>query len=806
MEGFRKTQANTMKNRKRIVISTLGLVLLAVLTVTRWFLGDDAWIKGKVEDTVSEMTGRSLTIDGAFELDWSFSPVLKAENVHFANPSWAVNQDLAKLANLEVSIGLFSLLKDQIEVHYITINGLVVALEERESGENSWEILSGQKDPDPESDVPPAELPVSIGRFTLADFSLFYEAPDRAVPLDFHLAKLELTQKVDQQIQFTTDGQFGGEQFALAGNLGPLNELVAGGKTSHDIRLTLGEIALQSQGSIEQSSTLSGANIKLAFSGPEFEWLLTQLALPLFSHGDFDFRLDLKTEGEQTRLDLDGDLGSLQAYAKGNLNDLDGTAELTADVTGEDLGGLLEIVGVPGIPRNPFSLKVVMGHAPGMYQVQTLVLESADRSISVSGQMGDWPGLIGTALSLEVKVPSLQPIGELLDYSLPDESLRLSMKLQGTPKTFQAEQLEIKLGPSDLSGEISVDLEGKPRINGVFESNYLDLAWLQKADEGENTGEQAAEKSKQTYLIPDSPVTLPRIDFANSDIEITLNKIDLPHQALHDIHIRSRVTDGNLYLDPFQARGEDGGVLSGSLAVEQKAGNDITSVALSLIGDDVRFGLGTVEGQDPETIRSTDIFADLRGAGTTYRDLARSLDGRIEVVQGPGLTGNSGLSLIFGNFIGELFNMLNPFAKTEKFTVNECAVAIVNVESGMVTVEPVISQTDKMTLVAKGEVDLHTENILLSFNTKLRKGIGISASMVVNPFVSVTGTLLKPVVGLDPSAMAVKGTVAVATVGISLLVKSLADRYLSSKDPCGDALKKSREQLESTGKKRKSDH
>ena len=108
-----------------------------------------------------------------------------------------------------------------------------------------------------------------------------------------------------------------------------------------------------------------------------------------------------------------------------------------------------------------------------------------------------------------------------------------------------------------------------------------------------------------------------------------------------------------------------------------------------------------------------------------------------------------------------------------------------------------------MTIVAKGVVDLHTEEIQFTFNTKLRKGIGVSASMVVNPFVSVTGTLLSPHIGLDPEAVVVKGTVAVATLGISLLVKSLADRFLSSKDPCGDALEQSRKQLESSGEKGK---
>jgi len=220
-------------------------------------------------------------------------------------------------------------------------------------------------------------------------------------------------------------------------------------------------------------------------------------------------------------------------------------------------------------------------------------------------------------------------------------------------------------------------------------------------------------------------------------------------------------------------------------------------------GSNIRLGFGAAEGQDPDTLRESDIVASLRGSGVTYHDLAGSLNGRVEVVQGPGLTENAGLGLFFGDFLGELLEMLNPFSKTEKFTKNECAVIVVNVESGLVTVDPFVSNTDKMTIVSDGVIDLNTENIQFTFHTKMRKGLGISASMVVNPFVGITGTLLSPVIGLDPAAVAVKGTVAVATLGISLLARSLSDRFLSSKDPCGDALKTSREQLEQSEKKEK---
>jgi len=1148
-----------MKSRKRIIITSLGLLLLVVSITAWWYLANDAWIKGKIEDSVSEMTGRSLSIDGGFSLDWSSNPVLVAEDVHFSNPPWAVNPDLARFDKLEVSIDLFSVFKDQIRINYIAVNGLVIALEEQESGESSWGILPGQEEQVVISEEPSGELPISIGSISLVDFSLLHEAPDRDVPLDFHLAKLALFQNPDQQIQFSTDGRFGGEQFDLVGNLGPLNELVAGGKILHDIKLTLGEIVLQSQGSVEQLSSLSGANIKLAFTGPEFEWILTQLALPQISRGDFDFNLDLQTAGNKTRLDLTGDLGSLQAHAKGEFTDLagTGTANLVAEVSGHDLGSLLELAGIADIPPKPFMLNVDVSHAPGLYELQTLVLEAGDNSVSISGQLGDWPelkdtrlqfslygadlstwspilkmddlpasafalagevstiaagfelnavslelggshfmangtvgeppgftdtqlnieaagpsmanfrflpglqeapdlpfqingnvglqdsgltfedlklklgnndlqlngilglndqfegtnlqtrmslpnlaslglllgveglpaehldvngsyqripdgwafqlsegkfaaaafesdgkytdrdgrqlveatshltapnlaqlafiagvgnlpeqlidikgfarydagqievrdiegslgdsqfkvaakivnpptwsgseikltasgqdigqllvvrdfehtlsfsfdgsvamedrnirlsqvkaglgllqvsadGIIGklenpsdTDLQLSITASSLQNIGEFLDFQLPNEPFHLSTKFQGSPSVFRAEKLDIKLGPSDLSGNMSVDLSDKPSVNAVFNSNYLDLGWLQTAIDKRNASNDGSiagkskETSKKEYLIPDTPISLSQLDLVDGDIEIKVNKINLLHRSSSDVDIRARVINGNLYLGPLQTRGMDGGLLSGTLAVEREAGSDLTNVVLSLAGEGVQLGIGTFEGQDPDTFREADVIVNLSGAGATYRDLARSLNGHIKVVQGPGLTENAGLSLIFGNFIQELASMVNPFSKTEEYTVNECAVAVVNIESGLVTVDPMVSQTEKMTVVAEGVVDLHTEEIQFTFNTKLRKGIGISASMVVNPFVSVTGTLLSPSIGLDPEAVVVKGTVAVATLGVSLLVRSLADRFLSSKDPCGDALEQSRKQLESSGKKGK---
>ena len=67
-----------MKARKITVTRLMALVLLALLVLLLWFMNNDAWLKGKIESSVSELTGRTLSIDGALDLDWSLNPVLKA--------------------------------------------------------------------------------------------------------------------------------------------------------------------------------------------------------------------------------------------------------------------------------------------------------------------------------------------------------------------------------------------------------------------------------------------------------------------------------------------------------------------------------------------------------------------------------------------------------------------------------------------------------------------------------------------------------------------------------------------------------
>ena len=53
-------------------------------------------------------------------------------------------------------------------------------------------------------------------------------------------------------------------------------------------------------------------------------------------------------------------------------------------------------------------------------------------------------------------------------------------------------------------------------------------------------------------------------------------------------------------------------------------------------------------------------------------------------------------------------------------------------------------QSDRLNIFANADVDLKTEKLVAEFNTVPQKGLGISLSNLVNPYVNVTGTLANP--------------------------------------------------------------
>jgi hypothetical protein len=168
--------------------------------------------------------------------------------------------------------------------------------------------------------------------------------------------------------------------------------------------------------------------------------------------------------------------------------------------------------------------------------------------------------------------------------------------------------------------------------------------------------------------------------------------------------------------------------------------------------------------------------------------LASSANGKILFTQGAGKVDNSAMGLFSADIVSELFSALNPFAKEEPFSIWECTVVGMDVVDGVATIKPLLAQSQKLTIVADGKVDFNDEQLDVSFNTKPRRGVGVSADMFLTPFIRLGGTMAAPRMALDKSGILIEGGAAFLTGGISFFVKGAADRATGASDRCAAAL------------------
>jgi hypothetical protein len=82
----------------------------------------------------------------------------------------------------------------------------------------------------------------------------------------------------------------------------------------------------------------------------------------------------------------------------------------------------------------------------------------------------------------------------------------------------------------------------------------------------------------------------------------------------------------------------------------------------------------------------------------------------------------------------------------------ESSVIAANIVDGQIEVFPVVYQAPELTSLSRGTIDLRSERIDLALKTRPRRGLGISASALVNRFVTVgpLGVLSARVNNLSP--------------------------------------------------------
>ena len=207
----------------------LMLLLLVAVAIAVWTVDVNQFV-APIQKKVKEATGRDLTIGGGVRLSLGLEPKLVLNDVHFGNPSWAKERDLASVKQVEADVALLPLLQRRFEVIRLNLVDPVITLETGAGGKVNWEFGTGAPAGPPIAAAGAgaastlanfgiANVVIENGRLTVRDAS---GAVTRITIDRFAAQARNSASPINAEFRGTVDDV----PISLSGNLGPIDTLV----------------------------------------------------------------------------------------------------------------------------------------------------------------------------------------------------------------------------------------------------------------------------------------------------------------------------------------------------------------------------------------------------------------------------------------------------------------------------------------------------------------------------------------------------------------------------------------------------
>lgn len=188
-------------------------------------------------------------------------------------------------------------------------------------------------------------------------------------------------------------------------------------------------------------------------------------------------------------------------------------------------------------------------------------------------------------------------------------------------------------------------------------------------------------------------------------------------------------------------------------------------------------------------------FIDLTSSGASQAELAANLNGLAYLELGKGLLDYQGLAFLTSDVASGVFGALIPGAERRTPEIR-CGVTLGQFKDGLgVTPYGYAIRTRRANLIGRIDVDFHKERIELQFDSRSRKGAGLSVGNVFSNTVRLQGPLTNPSIVPNTTGLLWRGWAAVMTAGISVVGESVLKRALVAETPCENIRKEIQESM-----------
>jgi uncharacterized protein involved in outer membrane biogenesis len=529
--------------------------------------------------------------------------------------------------------------------------------------------------------------------------------------------------------------------------------------------------------------SLVGGDLTFKIEHSEIGTVFKALEVPPIASGPTRIDMHIKDVGKRRQLDFKAKLGDLEAGVKGTLKtrSLVGS-DLHFEATAGDAARLASVFEVAGVPAAPLKVSGHTVYSRKQLKFEALTAAVADASVRADGTLG-LTGDRKLALDFQIAAASLANLKE----KWPAIKVTASGVFEHTKDRIELKGLQASLGENQLAGSLLLTGDGR-HIEAELSSPRLDLTpFFPPVEPGEattaNAPPQASAKSqpsKKEFVFNETQLPVQKLKDIDAKVHLACGEVVLGERSIKDLDSNVHVAGGKITFD-LRAAGTHEGTLQGAGTLVPADGGT-ANLDLKIAVADLRANLGS-EDIARADVSPIGLALDIKIHGKSPRQMAAGANGHLLLTQGAGKIRSGFISNYGGGVISQLGQKLNPFAKDDPFMKLDCTIARVDIVNGEVTVKPVVIQTEKVTITAHGNIDLRTEKLLLDFNTRPRKGIGVSPGMFTNPLIRLEGTLASPRIGVGAKGIA-SGALAAATGGATVVAGGLVDRAKGEQDIC----------------------
>lgn len=455
--------------------------------------------------------------------------------------------------------------------------------------------------------------------------------------------------------------------------------------------------------------------------------------------------------------------------------------ELSSDGASSPMNLLLETV----YNNEAFKVSGTLGSIEALSDNEMFPLKldiaALGASVTLDGTVSEPRSAKGMNIGFDVKtedVAALAVRGMALggvegEAPLPAQPVTVSGAIRDGDNTWSVDGLALKIGGSDLAGNVAVNLGGtRPDISADLSSIQFNLSdvTVESREEAQTGGDE--DVADDGRVFPNDPLPLDGLKSVDAGVAFAGDMINANGVILSDVAVELTLKNGRLVVSPFGLTA-GGGRLSGDVTLD--GSSPTAKLSMAVDAEQIDYGQIIKDNTGDETVRGKlDMAINVRGAGASVRALMAGLDGKLRVVSENGYIDSGALAFVTGPLMA-LFE--GEDAKTLR-----CAVLDFDIVKGQAASKATVFETGGLSIVGEGGVDLAEEKLAMHFDPRAKNASFASAAEIG---IVVGGTLKEPSVGPDVGdvAMEAAGLAAgIATGGLSTIVGMAMDTATSGVD------------------------